>query len=483
MIGITGFGAYVPRLRLTRQQIADGQPGGARGKTIAGERAICNWDEDAITLAVEAARDCLQERNCLTGITLASTTAPFADRQNAGIVAAALDLDEDLQSMDVGGAQRAGTTALITALRSGCEGGERLVVASEHRVTRAGAPHEVRFGDGAAALSIGATDVIAELRAAETRTVDFVDHFRAADAAQDYYWEERWIRDEGVMKIVPPVVEAALAQADMAAGDIDHVILPSPVPGVGARLAAQLEFQEAALAETFDKTIGDTGAAHPLLRLAAVLSRARAGEKILLAAFGQGTDVLILETTAAIGTRQPRLGVTGALAQRRPISDYAKYLSFAGLIDRELGMRAEGDNKTALTQLYRRRDLILGLVGGECEKCGTRQLPRSRYCVNPKCNALDTQKPFAFADVPARVLTWSADHLSFTPDPPSYYGLIAFEGGGRMFANFAEVDAGAVDVGSVMRMAFRVKEHDRKRNFRRYFWKAVPDGGSQGKEQ
>ena len=147
----------------------------------------------------------------------------------------------------------------------------------------------------------------------------------------------------------------------------------------------------------------------------------------------------------------------------------------AGLIDRELGMRAETDNKTALTQYFRRRDLLHGLVGGECTACGTRQLPRTRYCINPNCRALDTQEPFCFAEIPARVVTWSADHLSFNPDPPSFYGLIEFEGGGRMFANFAEVTAGLIDVGSPMRMSFRIKDLDRKRNFRRYFWKAVPE--------
>lgn len=162
------------------------------------------------------------------------------------------------------------------------------------------------------------------------------------------------------------------------------------------------------------------------------------------------------------------------------MADYGKYLSFNGRIDRELGMRAEGDPKTALTQLWRRRDLILGLVGGECQSCRTRQLPRSRYCVNPDCNALDTQSPFAFPEVPARVVTWSADHLSFTPDPPSYYGLIEFEGGGRVFANFSDIDPEEqVAVGAPMRMEFRVKEFDRKRNFVRYFWKATPEAALQ----
>ena len=95
MIGILAFGAYVPRLRLQRSVVARAHawhnPG--LGKLGQGERAIANWDEDTITMAVEAARDCLGDRprNSINRIVLASTTHPFADRQNAGVAKEALN--------------------------------------------------------------------------------------------------------------------------------------------------------------------------------------------------------------------------------------------------------------------------------------------------------------------------------------------------------------------------------------------------------
>ena len=63
MVGITAFGGYVPRLRLQRQAIVDAHrwadPGLAgRAK---GERSMCNWDEDAVTMSVEAGRACLRQ--------------------------------------------------------------------------------------------------------------------------------------------------------------------------------------------------------------------------------------------------------------------------------------------------------------------------------------------------------------------------------------------------------------------------------------
>ena len=94
--GIHAFGGYVPRLRLQRRAIAEANAwfNPALMALGRGERAIANWDEDSITMAVEAARDCLawRGRDGISQIFLASTTLPFQDRQNAGVVAEALRL-------------------------------------------------------------------------------------------------------------------------------------------------------------------------------------------------------------------------------------------------------------------------------------------------------------------------------------------------------------------------------------------------------
>jgi hypothetical protein len=59
MTGITAYGAYIPQRRLQRKVISQANAWFAPGQRGSGERAMANWDEDAITLAVEAARDCL----------------------------------------------------------------------------------------------------------------------------------------------------------------------------------------------------------------------------------------------------------------------------------------------------------------------------------------------------------------------------------------------------------------------------------------
>ena len=66
------------------------------------------------------------------------------------------------------------------------------------------------MGDAAGALIIGHKNVIAECIGVETSAVDFVDHYRGEESDFDYDWEERWIRDEGYLKLIPPVVEKLL---------------------------------------------------------------------------------------------------------------------------------------------------------------------------------------------------------------------------------------------------------------------------------
>ena len=65
MIGITSYGAYIPRLRLDRMSIfnAMGWFAPAIMMVAQGERSMCNWDEDPLTMAVAASRDCLGGRD------------------------------------------------------------------------------------------------------------------------------------------------------------------------------------------------------------------------------------------------------------------------------------------------------------------------------------------------------------------------------------------------------------------------------------
>ncbi|HEY8696414.1 MAG TPA: OB-fold domain-containing protein [Rhizomicrobium sp.] len=484
MIGITGYGAYVPRARLQRKAIAEANGWFAPGLRAAakGERSMANWDEDAVTMAVEAGRDCLpaadplKDRAHVDAVYFASTTMPFSDRQNATILASALNLSDEISTFDVTSSQRCGTSALVAALDAVKSGRSKsaLVAGSDKRKTRAASAQEMAFGDAGAALSVGEGEVIAKFVASHSVSVDFVDHFRGESAEFDYGWEERWIRDEGYSKIVPAAIRTLLEKAKVSGADIAHAIIPCPFARLDQQLAKASGIDPAKVRDNLAANLGDSGAAHALVMLVHALEDAKPGEKILVAQFGQGCDVLLFEVTDAIAKLPKRRGVTGALARRKEETNYLKFLAFNGLIELEKGMRAEIDKRTALSVLYRKDDMLTGLVGGKCGVCGTAQFPRSRICVNPNCKAVDSQEPCSFAESEGTVLSWSADFLTFSMNPPNHYGMITFADGGRLMADITDVDQGQIDSGAHVRMAFRIKDFDDKRGFRRYFWKAVP---------
>ena len=476
--GITSYGGYIPRYRLQREAVvkANGWFNPALKAYAKAERAICNWDEDSLTMGVEAARNCLfnQERTDIQTVMLASTTLPFQDRNNAGVLANALMLGEEVATLDITSSQRAGTSGLINAVSTAQGGNKILLVASDHRPTRSATVQELLFGDGAAALTLGNDNLIAELLGSQSVTVDFVDHYRGENQAFDYNWEERWIRDEGYMKIVPKAVEAVLEKTGLTGGEITHFILPCLIRNVARNLAKKFSISEEAIADNLHSVCGETGAAHPLVMLVKALETAQPGDKLLVVGFGQGCDALVFEVTPAIESFRPHPGISPSLARKAEETNYNKFLAFNNLVNSEKGMRAETDNQTALTTLYRKKDMLTGLIGGRCTQCDTKQFPKSNVCVNPECNARHTQEDYPFADKRGKILTWSADFLTYSIDPPTHYGMVEFEGGGRFLANFADVDPGSVDTGMEMQMMFRIKEFDNQRGFRKYFWKAAP---------
>ncbi|GJL86424.1 MAG: hypothetical protein DHS20C03_01330 [Minwuia thermotolerans] len=481
MAGITGFGGYVPRLRLQRKSVveANGWFNPGLAGLAKGERSMCNWDEDSLTMAVEAGRDCIGEKGPadLRAIYLASTTLPFADRQNATVAATALDLGEDLKTVDLTSSQRAGTSGLVDVLEGmGERDGQVLYLTADHRQTAASGAQELQMGDGAAALLLGQNNVIAEYLGGHQVSVDFVDHYRGQNRDFDYNWEERWIRDEGYFKIVPRGIDALFAKVDVAPSDVDVMIMPALIRGVPQKIAKGAGIPDTAVQDNLHAVMGEAGTAHALIMLSKALQNAKPGQVILVIGWGQGCDLMLFRTTDAVTSFKPALGgVESSLARGKAETNYNRYLAFNDLIDRDKGIRAETDAQTALSTLYRKREMVLGFKGGKCTKCGTVQYPKAHICVNPNCGAWHSQEDYRFSDVPCTVQSWTADGLTYSPDPPTHFGMVTFEGGGRLMADLTDVDKGGVEVGMPLRMVFRIKVEDERRGFKKYFWKAAPD--------
>ncbi len=488
MVGIRAFGGYVPRMRLQRASAYAATGWHAPGlKSFAkGERSFCSWDEDAITMSVEAARDCLadRDRSAISRVVLASTSHTFADRQNSTVVKEALNLADSVAALDVSGSKRCATSALIDAFHA-VEGnaGDTLCVASERNAQKPGSEGEFASGHAAACLLVSKDNCCAKLLGSHSVSIDFVDHFRKESETFDYNWEARWVREEGYGKIVVSTIKDALQKANIDANQIDHFILGAPLRRVSESVAKRAGVSADAVVDNLNLVLGDAGAAQPFVLLSHLLERAKPSQKIMLVGFGGGCDVIVLETTDAISNARPANGVSGYLNNRDPIDNYVKYLSISGLLELERGMRAEFDQKPVLTAQYRERKTVLGLVGGKCTQTGAVQFPKTPVSVTRSERAVYTQEDYPLAERPAKILTFTADHLTFSPMPPAYYGNIEFEGGGRMLVEFCDVGEESLEVGMPLRMVFRVKAIDDRRGYSQYFWKAAPDRSKLNKSQ
>src|SRR5579883_1359937 len=379
-LGILRAGVHVPRLRLARARIAEAmswtRPDAERAPS--GTRAIANWDEDALTLAVEAARGCLGQAGAGSAsgssparagaaveaparIVFSSTTAPFADRDNAVLIATALDLPEATRTSNVGSTQRAATGALVAELESGARL-RSLVVASDLRLARPGSAQDMSYGDAAAALLVGpaGTGSLASILAAHSIADDFVDHYRMSGQRFDYALEERWIRDEGLSTLVPRAVAALLDGAGVRPADIRHLALPLP-EHTARRVDALCGLEKARRDTRVAEHCGDAGAAAPLLALIAALEHAQRGEHVLLLGIGQGVDALLLRVEDGV---QGFDVLTRALAAGREERSYTRYLAHRGLLEVDFGMRAERDQRTAHSVAWRKREQLGAFRGG-----------------------------------------------------------------------------------------------------------------------
>ena len=162
MAGIVSYGSYIPYRRLKRAAIAAmlGVP------AARGERAVASFDEDSVSMAVEALRDALKAAPApdVRSLVFATTTPPYAEKLNAALVGAGALLPAEIRASDSTGSIRAGLSALLQAADAvAATGGQAAVAIADSRLGAPEGKAEQANGDGAAAFLLGNDHVIAEI--------------------------------------------------------------------------------------------------------------------------------------------------------------------------------------------------------------------------------------------------------------------------------------------------------------------------------
>ncbi len=467
MAGIVSYGSYVPYRRLKRAAIAQ-VLGVAAGK---GERTVASFDEDSVSMAVEALRDALRGAPGpgLQALLFATTTPPYAEKLNAAIVGAAAQLPAEIRAADLTGSVRAGLAAILQAADT-VQGGAPLAAVTMADC-RLGAPEgkvEQTGGDGAAAFILGSHNVIAEIEASTSLTREFLDTWRAPGERFGHSWEERFALTQVYGPMLVNLIRTLLAKGGAAVADLAKVVIDAPNPRAIDEAVRALKLDPARMADPLAATIGQTGAAHAGVMLASVLPACKPGDRILVAAAGDGADAMLLRVTPAAANYRPRRSVGGMIESKGDVS-YANYLKWREILPTEPPRRPDPE-RPAGPPMFRSERWKYGLVGSRCTACGTPQLPPQRVCV--KCRKRDQMEAYPFADRSARIATFALDRLAYSLNPPTVNVVIDFEGGGRFLCEMTDCEPERIAIGDEIEMTFRrLFTADGVHN---YFWKARP---------
>ena len=465
MAKLASFGAYVPLYRLARQRIGDawGIP------AVPGERAVANADEDSLTMAVAAGLDCLAgiDQSTIDGLFFATTTAPYSEKQSAGVIAAALDLRHDINTADFTGSLRAATTALRAAADAIDSGNARsiLVTAADCRLGEPESMWEQLLGDGAGALLLS-KDGGATIRVAKSVSSEMLGQWRRSGDRYVRAFEPKLETEYAYVRSVAQAGKAALQEAGVDPKDLAKAVISAGDPRSHQTAARALGVEMPQLQDTLFLMLGGLGTAQLPIMLTAVLEAAKEGDKILVVNHGDGADALILEVAQPLTLPAGKRTVQQYMMTKKALPSYDAYAAFRHLMDRERFVP-----KTSPVTYWRDAKLELALYGARCRKCGIVQYPPPRVC--SECIAKDDLESVKLGRK-GNVFTFTLDHLvgGAYLNVPVPRLVVDLEGGGRIFLEMTDGDPKDVQIGMPVELTFRCLHEGT--GFHNYYWKCQP---------
>ncbi|HJQ85460.1 MAG TPA: OB-fold domain-containing protein [Candidatus Binatia bacterium] len=457
--GILRYGSYVPYFRLQRSAIGAGK----------GERAVASYDEDSVSMAVEAARDAVRGGVPIDALLFATTSPAYAEKLDAATIQAALDLPETVTSLGLGGSTRMGLAALLVGLDLAAAGRPALVCASDVVAGLPGGLRESQGGDGAVAFVTGpGVKAIARLVGRASTTMEILDVWRLPEERFPKQWEERFTA-ETMAPAILDTARRALSDAGVEPSKLATVVLDGTNPRSMTGLPKALGLRPEQIADPLGASVGRTGAAHAGLLLARALDQAKPGDVVLVLCEADGADALVFEVTDAIRDKPPNRSVDRWIASKRNDLAYNSYLKWRSILPFEPPRRPDPERPSA-PPMRRHERWKLAFVGSRCTRCQAGHLPPQRVCV--QCGAVDQMRDERFADTSSRVATYTLDHLAYSLQPPVVAAFVDYEGGGRFSCELTDVDPAQVAIGNHLEMTFR--RLFTAQGVHNYFWKARP---------
>ncbi len=337
MIGISGYGVYVPRYRIKVEEIARVW-GEDADKIKSGlgvcEKSVPHLDEDAATMAVEASRRAVHhaaiDPNDIGALFVGSESHPYAVKPTATIVSEAIGATPHLMSADFEFACKAGTTAMQC-----CMGlcGSRMIdhglaIGSDTSQSKPGDALEYTAGAGAAAYIISRDEVIAQIEDTYSYSTDTPDFWRRQHAEFPSHGG-RFTGEPAYFKHVISASKELMKTMGLEAKDFDYAVFHQPNGKFPLMAAKILGFEKEKLTQgLLTPIIGNTYSGASMIGLASVLDVAKPGERILMTSFGSGagSDAFSIKVTEEIEKKRCRVFPLSEQIKDKEYLDYSFYV-------------------------------------------------------------------------------------------------------------------------------------------------------------
>jgi len=339
-VGITGYGAYVPRYRIPAREIARVWAGGKGGLPIK-EKAVPGLDEDVITMSIEAARNAMARAQIdlqeLRAVWVGSESHPYAVKPTSTVVAEAIGAVPHIQAGDWEFACKAGTEAIVAAIGFVGSGMAEyaLAIGMDTAQGKPGDALEYTAAAGGAAFVLGpAENSLATINATYSYVTDTPDFWR-----REYQkYPEHGVRFTGEPAYFQHILSSSrtlMEELGVSAKDYRWAVFHQPNAKFPQRAAQMLGFTpEQTAPGLLSPVIGNTYSGASILGLTAILDIAEPGDRILLASFGSGagSDAMDITVTEKIDARRDLAVKTQEYIARRTEIDYATYARYRGKI-------------------------------------------------------------------------------------------------------------------------------------------------------
>lgn len=466
MIGITSLGYYTPSCFLPAEAISRvwGTDSGKGGRIVA------NHDEDSVTMAASAVLNCLHNHDpaSIDALFFASTTAPYAEKQNASLIASVADLPTEVFAVDYGGSLRAGASAFRLALDAIKSGTNHAVVvsAADCRLAEPGSAVEHQLADGAAAVLVGSGEVAIAVEETFSICEEFTDVWRKHNDLYLRTGDDRFAQSQGYASITQGAVEGLLRKSGCRREDIARVVFYAPNAATHRAVARALGFDHSVYkGDLFAAGFGDAGTASIFLSLFLALLGAQAGERLIWVGYGGGADAFLLRVTKYFERFKFRLNhLLRELASQRVAVAYGNYLKARQVIPYD-----RSPPFSSVPLLWRDQGYDLRLYGKRCRACRAIQYPVGRICW--QCGSKDNFQKVKLSRM-GKVFTYTKDYVFPALRSPVVMAVIDLEEGGRFFTELTDCNPEDVRIGLPVELTLR-RFHEGG-GFYNYYWKAKP---------